>query len=218
MDELSRQLAAAIKAKQANDLRKQLERQQARIKGCGANAVIIRSLEALASDADSKIKDQDIAGAKAAIRKLTDQLDKISPEIDPRQQDAEAGEAYTDANGKPASALAIWRDAKETVDTGISALQDRMRAHPLKALGRIADAGLAGITSREAVGMMVAVTEAERSTTAAAPAVAKATAALRAFLATDAAAAIDENPFGVQVNLRATMQSAMSAIERSVGI
>ena len=112
------------------------------------------------------------------------------------------------------SAVETWRDAKEKVDQGISVLQDRMRKHPLKALGRIADAGLNGVTGKASVGIMAAVMEVDRSTPKAAASFAKAAASMRAFIASDTAAAIDDNPFRVTIDLRATLGAALSAIEQ----
>lgn len=112
------------------------------------------------------------------------------------------------------SFVAIWREAKEQVDGGIGTLQDRMRKHPLAALGRIADAGLNGITDKVSVGMMAAMMEADRSGAKAAASAMKAVTGLRAFLATDAAAAIDENPFGIAVGLRSTFKNALEMIEK----
>lgn len=114
------------------------------------------------------------------------------------------------------SLLAIWRDAKEQVDSGIGALQDRMRKHPLPALARIADRGLNGITDTRSVGMIAALMEADRSPAASGKA-RQAVAAFRTFIASDTAAAIDENPFGVEVGLRRTLGAALETIERQLG-
>lgn len=114
------------------------------------------------------------------------------------------------------SLLAIWRDAKEQVDSGIGALQDRMRKHPLPALGRIADRGLNGITDTRSVGMIAALMEADASPAASGRA-RKAVAAFRTFVDSDTAAAIDENPFGVEVGLRRTLGAALDTIERQLG-
>ena len=115
-----------------------------------------------------------------------------------------------------ASLLAIWRDAKEQVDSGIGRLQDRMREHPLAALGRIADRGLNGITGTRSVGMIAALMEADRNREAAGGA-RKAVAAFRAFIASDTAAAIDANPFGIEIGLRRTFGAALDDIERHLG-
>lgn len=114
------------------------------------------------------------------------------------------------------SLLAVWREAKEQVDSGIGALQGRMRQHPLPALGRIADRGLNGITDTRSVGMIAALMEADRNPAASGNA-RKAVAAFRSFIATDTAAAIDENPFGVEVALRRTLGAALDTIERQLG-
>lgn len=116
-----------------------------------------------------------------------------------------------------ASLLAIWRDAKDQVDAGIATLQDRMRKHPLPALARIADKGLNGVTNTRSVGMLAALTEADSKGAAGAGNVRKAAAAFRQFLDSDAADAIDVNPFKVEVGLRRTLGAALDEIERRLG-
>jgi hypothetical protein len=125
-----------------------------------------------------------------------------------------SGPAAPGSDGLP-NLLEIWRDAKESVDVGITKLQASMRKHPLAALGRIADAGLNGITDKAGVGMMTAVTEADRGGNPAATK--KAIAAYRVFLSTDTAAALDENPFKIDIGLRKTLGAALDSIEQRLG-
>lgn len=111
--------------------------------------------------------------------------------------------------------LELWRDAKETVDEGITRLQTSMRKHPLAALGRIADAGLNGITNKAGVGMMAALMEADKAGNPAAAR--KVIAEYRAFLSTDTAAAVDDNPFKIEIGLRKTLGAALRSIEQRLG-
>jgi hypothetical protein len=79
MDKLSTVLVSAQKDKDAGDLQKQLNALKARIGTCGAIGPVLRGINKLATDAQGSIDSKDIATAKAAIRKLTDQLEKIAP-------------------------------------------------------------------------------------------------------------------------------------------
>jgi hypothetical protein len=113
--------------------------------------------------------------------------------------------------------LEIWRDAKETVDQGIAALQKAcltQKVSPAVAdmLHEVAEKGLNGVTNRASVGMMAAMTEAETSPAARVTAM-KAVANFEAFLATPVADMIDDNPFGVKIGLRNTFGDALNTIK-----
>jgi hypothetical protein len=121
----------------------------------------------------------------------------------------------------PASAdtrrpLEIWREAKETVDDGVSALQKACLAEKNPALTSIlkevVDKGLNGVTDRASVGMLAAMMEAESSPAARAKAM-KAVDNFQVFLATPGASMIDNNPFGVTINLRRTFGDALQTIK-----
>jgi hypothetical protein len=112
--------------------------------------------------------------------------------------------------------LEIWRDAKETVDQGIAALQKACLSQnvpPAVAdmLHEVAEKGLNGVTNRASVGMMAAMTEAETSPAARAKAM-TAVANFEAFLATPVAGMIDDNPFGLKIGLRNTFGDALKTI------
>ena len=120
-----------------------------------------------------------------------------------------------------AAPLEVWRDAKEVLDRQISALQAAFRGvdHPLGQ--QIADKGLAGFSGNVQVGIMAALMEfkaagaADRAARAAA--VLKATGRLRGFLASDPALPLlEDNPFGIALDLRAVLGQAADRIDRMV--
>jgi hypothetical protein len=121
--------------------------------------------------------------------------------------------AAAPSRGPKQPLIAIWREAKEEVDAGISSLQGKLRQHGHPVLKRIADGGMNGVTDRNSVGIMAALMEAESSPAARAKA-AKAVASFRAFLATEIAEAIDDNPFGVTIGLRDTLGRALDDIDQ----
>jgi hypothetical protein len=97
MDELSGKLADAVKAKEAADLSKQLQRLKERIKTCAAPAPLLRALNQLAADADASIKEKDTTAAKAMVRKLTEALDKFAPAPKDNEEAEAEGEELQDA-------------------------------------------------------------------------------------------------------------------------
>ena len=117
--------------------------------------------------------------------------------------------------------LAIWRDAKETVDARLSALARSLRAVGDPDFDRIAEFGLFGLTDGETVALNKALREygaapADKRPTAA-KALRAAVAEYRAAMASEGMfALLDENPFGVAVASRATLGVALDAIERSL--
>lgn len=90
-----------------------------------------------------------------------------------------------------------------------------MRKHPVAALGRIADAGLNGITDKAGVGMMAAMMEVDGGGKP--DKAKKAIAAYRVFLSTDTAAALDQNPFNIEIGLRKTLGAALDTIGQRLG-
>jgi hypothetical protein len=101
MDELSRQLAAAQKAKEAADLQKALDRQKVRLEKLNPQpeAAQMTIFTKLIAGAQQVIDAKDTAKAKQAIKVLTEQLDKIAPaEVDVGGVDyAKAGEKWVAA-------------------------------------------------------------------------------------------------------------------------
>jgi hypothetical protein len=156
----------------------------------------LEPLKALAGEAAAAVKSADGATAVKAVQALREALAPV---------------AARPARGP--EPIVIWREAKEAVDERIAALRQSVLAHPddvLKpTLAEIADKGLNGVTDRASVGMMVAMMEAGTVPAKARQAVAS----FRAFLGSDIARGIDENPFKVQVDLRRTLGAALDQIE-----
>ena len=162
----------------------------------------LESLKALAGKAAAVLKSGDAAAAAAAVQALREAV-ALAP-------------AKTRRPASSAELTAIWREAKEGADERMSALRASVLAHPdpaLKAtLAQIADkalSGLGGVTAGATVGMMAAMMDVENAPAQARQAVEK----FRAFLASDIARGIDENPFQVQVDLRRTLGAALEQIE-----
>ncbi|HET6609206.1 MAG TPA: hypothetical protein VFG62_21210 [Rhodopila sp.] len=112
--------------------------------------------------------------------------------------------------------LPIWTDAKETVDTYISRLQDALREQEDEDLDSIAEFGLYGVTTGQSVGLMAALREADSSGSAKAyEKVRDAVEDYRDYL--EGAPIVDlveDNPFGVKVPLRDTLVPALNELER----
>jgi hypothetical protein len=112
--------------------------------------------------------------------------------------------------------LPIWVAAKEEADAGISRLQDALRGREDEDLDAIAEYGLHGATTGQAVQLMVALREADAKTSPETLAkVVDAVDDFRDFL--DGAPIVDlieDNPFGIHVPLRATLGPALDELER----
>jgi|HubBroStandDraft_1064217.scaffolds.fasta_scaffold88904_2 hypothetical protein len=116
--------------------------------------------------------------------------------------------------------MTLWADAKDTVDTQISQLQTRFRdvEHPFGAV--VADRGLPALTGKLLTGLQVAL----RNLAGAAPGDPGAAAdlqgaidALLGFLGTDAVLPLlENNPFGVQVTIRATLGNTLRTMRDAV--
>jgi len=119
--------------------------------------------------------------------------------------------------GRKASFLAIWRDAKESVDAAIGALAGELRATGDPDLERIAEFGLFGLTEGEGVALMAALREADANPARAQGRLTGAIGKYREFLAgSQVVTLIDRNPFGVQVSMRATLGHALDEMEQQL--
>ena len=121
------------------------------------------------------------------------------------------------ANGGFAAARAAWSSAVEQVDGQITALQAALRQSGDNDLRAIAEYGLNGVTGNHKVRLMAALQDigtGPASPRAAATAIAVIT-PFRAHLASDERVAVcDENPFGVAVAIRATLDPPLAALQR----
>jgi hypothetical protein len=168
----------------------------------GGDAARRSQLAQLAGAANGLLKSGNLAGAQKAIVGLGQAI----------------AAAAAPAPGVDAAALlALFRDAKEEVDSGIEKLQAELRASEDVDLIRIADFGLYGMTNGEGVGLMKALLDLR----AAAPdrqgpllqAAREAAGAYKeAVFAHPLADLADDNPFGVEVGIKARLGPALDRI------
>ena len=161
----------------------------------------IATLRAKAAEIGAALKAADGATATDAIAELRTML---------------ATPAAPAAKTGPAP-IEIWRDAKEAVDGGITALQKACKTRSVppavaQMLQDVADKGLNGVTNRASVGMMAAMMQAETSPAGKASAL-KAVDTFQAFLDSPMAGLIDDNPLGVPIGLRRTFGTALQTIK-----
>lgn len=134
-------------------------------------------------------------------------------------QDLVAAERIGTAPQEPrADALAIWRDAKEACDKGISQLQSALRGYPDEDLARIADMGLHGVTDGAQVGLMAALFDfqnaAGEARAKAAQVLAQRVAACRDVIANDPVIALcEDNPFNIAVEIRGPLGAALDKLD-----
>lgn len=134
-------------------------------------------------------------------------------------QDLTAAEQIGSAPTAPTlDALAVWREAKEACDVGVSALQQKILSFDDPDLRRIGEFGLNGVTDGVQTALMAALfsynstSGAERAKAAAV--VAARAAEARKLLEGDAIIAlVEENPFGVKVDIRGTLGAALKQLE-----
>jgi len=114
---------------------------------------------------------------------------------------------------------AVWRDAKEETDAALEALGRELRTYEDPDLDRIAEFGLFGIGKGENVALNKALIEfgAARGDgrAAAAKKLRAAVAAYRSVLSGKLVSDIDNNPYGVQVGVRAILGPALDEIEQA---
>ena len=120
-----------------------------------------------------------------------------------------------------ADPLVVWRDAKELIDTDITTLQNTLSNVTDPNVQRIVEFGLNGITEGNQVAMMRTLMAYNASSGAARAAagqdVLKQVTAYRDFITSNNVIALcEKNPFGVTLNIRAPILSALDRIERVV--
>lgn len=121
--------------------------------------------------------------------------------------------------GSTADLRAVWRDAKEETDAALEALGRELRTYEDPDLDRIADFGLFGIGKGENVALNKALIEFSAARgdgrAAAAKNLRAAVAAYRTLINGKLVGDIDNNPYGVQVSVRATLGHALDEIDRA---
>jgi hypothetical protein len=169
-----------------------------------------------------KIK-TDAQGGRAPVAVAS--LNALKGVLSPRVASGKpAPAASAGAGSAPAANLAEyrtrWRTAREAVGTGLTKLQSVLKGKEEPAFHRVAEFGLNGITGRLQVGLEVALLECEssggRDPKAKAKA-AKVAADFRKFLQTDAMVRlVDENPFGVAIDLRGQLLPVLTDLEAAL--
>lgn len=150
------------------------------------------------------INGSDVERAMTGIRTLT--------------QDLLAAEATPKDDAPKEDAMTVWRDAKESVDVSISALQNVLKGIDDPDLQRIADAGLNGITDGLQSKLMAALFDfnsarGEARVKAGQVLVSRA-GDLRKLIEGDPIIALcEDNPFGVKVAIRAPLSAALTRLE-----
>lgn len=202
--------AAAERQKKFMDAALQMAERIKALGGGPARTDLGTRLRAIVETIRSGVTDQTVM---AALRQLQEDL-KL----------AEAGGGATDNSAPPAAKsdpMTIWNSAKESTDAGITALQSALKGIPDPDLERIAEFGLNGVTEGNQVALMKHLFAFNQSS---GEARLKAAAGLKAqcseyrsFLAgSKLISLVDDNPFGVKLNLRATLGKALDDIDRAI--
>lgn len=135
-----------------------------------------------------------------------------------KMQDAMRGPG-TAAGGR--QLLPLWTAAREATGEQIGKLQAQLKESGLPLFERIADKGLHGVTEGQLVAMQAALmgydAAAGPAREAALVKLRAAVAAMRAFLGSNPVLPLlEQNPFGVEVSLRAELGGALDAIETAM--
>jgi hypothetical protein len=154
----------------------------------------------------------DLPATAAAFKELVAALQAATASGGPEAAPAEPA-AVVDV-------LGIWREAKESVDDGISKLQSALRGYGVPALERIAEFGLNGVTEGNQTALAKALFDFRAATGADRPRFASALAAqvgtYAQFLSSDPVIElVENNPCGVAVPLRATLGGALREIAKA---
>ncbi len=158
----------------------------------------------LAMQGQAALKAGDLAGAEAAIIALN-------------KEEATLAKATPAPRAQPLRP--VWQAAKESVDGKLEALSRELRSLEDADADQVAEFGLFGLTGgRETVGLMAALAEydgaAPDGRAAATAGLRKAVASYRQVLDTNPMVELlDDNPFGVDVALQATLGGALRQIE-----
>ena len=158
--------------------------------------------------------------ASKAIETLAKALDKLDSTGSPAS-DAKATAGAIDLKALEV-ALQTWRTASETVDSQLSRLQEVLLATDDEELVEIAEFGLNAVTGDFKVPLMTALMNldraAEKDKAKLATAVLTAAAEFKTHIArSEQVAVCDDNPFGVQVSIAATLGPALDQFEKALG-
>jgi hypothetical protein len=162
-------------------------------------------LGGLAKTAMQALESGDLAAGVAALKALAAQMPAAEKAPDPAPTPAAV------------DVLKIWRDAKESVDEGISKLQTALRGQNQPVLARIADMGLNGVTDGNQTALTKALFDYKAASAADRSTFAKALQAqvgtYAQFLGSDPVLSlVENNPFGIAVPIRSTLGTALRQI------
>ncbi len=194
-------------------------------------AAILKQLSAKLAEAVAELKALPDRAGQAALAPRAKQVQAAIAAKDPKtavaalkalREGLAAATAETGAAASQTAPLPLdqWNAAKEQVDKGISALQVALREQKHPAMDRIAEYGLGGLSDGTLqTRMMTALMNLKQT-----PDDARARAALstvveeyRVFIASDLVAHCDQNPFGVKLDIAATLGRALDSIDAQLG-
>lgn len=172
----------------------------------------------LATDANVNLKTGNLVYAQTALAQLQAALDRAP--VASASAPAAAGASTAPrpaATEDPAALMTLWQNAKDAVDTGLNKLSAALRSEGDPDLDRIAELGLFGMTNGTGVGLNKALLEYRGAPPEKRPSAGKALrdAALaykNAVFAHPLADMVDDNPWGVEVALRAKLGAALDTI------
>lgn len=130
--------------------------------------------------------------------------------------------ASTDArDAEKLDPLSRWREGKERADQSIAALQQALKHQNIPALNRIADFGLNGLSDRNQTSLMKALFEFSnadpKSRKEEGQRLSEQVSAYRKMIETDEVLQLCENnPFGLSVDIRGPLLSALDHIEKAI--
>lgn len=133
----------------------------------------------------------------------------------------DAVQSGTGAGPDVGSVMAVWRDAKDQMDRNITALTSAMKNHGHPVYKSLAEFGLGGVlegANARIVAALVDFDGAPAETRAdVGNTLAKTISSVRESIGKGKAIdLLDQNPFGISMDLRATLESAFDEIEAKV--
>lgn len=122
------------------------------------------------------------------------------------------------APAEPGPLTPVWTQATSIANAQLVALLKALNATGFDIMKKVAQSGIDKLTDGPAAEVAKAVAAYDKTGADAAPALRNATKAMRAKLDSDRViAALDSNPIGMPVSLRATFGSALDRIDAALG-
>jgi hypothetical protein len=177
----------------------------------------------LATDANVQIKTNNLNYAANFVSQLQQALQEAPGNGAQTQPGEQVSREHPGSQPPPAKAspLQIWNEAREAVNAGIADLQVVLRNTEDPDSLKIADFGFSGVTGRLQVGLQTALLDFERTPLGdrdkARARLQAAIGDFRTYLGNDPLIRlIDENPFAVDVGLRATLLPALDKMSETL--